>query len=381
MGLGQVHCAVAGALSNVAIGMMKSIQYDLMMDYPECTCYRTITDHFVRNGDHTIVGDNKLQSGSTYDAESTKQIEDIAGADAAAIEESLLLSTHDDLVTFIADYRKNRTGKPSSTYKNTNWNPNFKDTRFTPLKDLTPQNLRKWKADYTISWLYDLVNTYAYERLRDGSPKLKNPEKMDWDCGESGECKWTRRQLWGPVDFAYDITRLAMQTSKAPIEGDLKPHHILQLQIAVDSMLSAKRWAAQDVPPADCYGSPSSASLWDQNDDIQKPEGMKINWMLSTQELMRYYESDRERTGSSTNWSHPLQYLHEYMCDVLLLAESPIALRSTIPGSLFSKSSKNGLWLYSPYLCGTGMIDALRFSYDWVSCIQSELSSCTICKR
>lgn len=33
--------------------------------------------------------------------------------------------------------------------------------------------------------------------------------------------------------------------------------------------------------------------------------------------------------------------------------------------SMFSKSSKVSLWLYSPYLCGTGMVDMLNLSYEW----------------
>ena len=141
-----------------------------------------------------------------------------ATGDAAAIEENLLLTTHNDLVSFITDYRKNRTGKPTSTYARMSWNPNFRDTKYTLENELTPLNIRKWRAEYTVSWLYDLVNTYAATRLDSEAPKMANPEKLDWDCGESGKCDWTNRPLWGPVEFAYDITRLAMQKPNTPIE-------------------------------------------------------------------------------------------------------------------------------------------------------------------
>lgn len=119
-----------------------------------------------------------------------------ATGDAAAIEENLLLTTHNDLVSFITDYRKNRTGKPTSTYAKMSWNPNFRDTKYTLENEMTPLNIRKWRAEYTVSWLYDLVNTYAATRLDSEAPKMVSPEKLDWDCGESGKCEWTNRPLW-----------------------------------------------------------------------------------------------------------------------------------------------------------------------------------------
>lgn len=42
---------------------------------------------------------------------------------------------------------------------------------------------------------------------------------------------------------------------------------------------------------------------------------------------------------------------------------SPLA--DSLPKSMFSKSDKNGLYLYSPYLCGTGLVDFLNTAYDW----------------
>ncbi|MCJ1460300.1 hypothetical protein MMC28_010679 [Mycoblastus sanguinarius] len=53
------------------------------------------------------------------------------------------------------------------------------------------------------------------------------------------------------------------------------------------------------------------------------------------------------------------------MHDTYILGETLISFHDDTPRSLFSKSSKNGLWLYSPYLCGTGMVEMLNMSYDW----------------
>lgn len=355
VGLDQLHCAIGGALSNVAVGIMKSLQYELGMDYPGCTYYRSIINQLVRNGDYAVIGANAPSSGLSDNAKSTsKQVALRATGDAAAIEENLLLTTHNDLVSFITDYRKNRTGKPTSAYAKMSWNPNFRDTKFTLGNELTPSNLRKWKAEYTISWLYDLVNTYAATRIDRGAPKMVNPEKLDWDCGESGKCEWTNRQLWGPIEFVYDLTGLAMQKPGAPIEEDLKPHHILQLQIAIDSMFSAKRWNAQDVPPIDCFGSTSSTLIWDFKNDVIETRRLCKQWTKAAERLTEEFVADRKRKGIPSEWSHPLKYLEQHLYDIVVLGHNPTSGVQSAPPSLFSKSSENGLWLYSPYLCGTG---------------------------
>ena len=45
IGSGNLHCVVAGALSNMAVGIMWSLQYELAMDYPACTHFREIINH------------------------------------------------------------------------------------------------------------------------------------------------------------------------------------------------------------------------------------------------------------------------------------------------------------------------------------------------
>ncbi|MCJ1460299.1 hypothetical protein MMC28_010678 [Mycoblastus sanguinarius] len=194
------------------------------MDCPECSHFREIINQLVRNGNYEIIGAS-TRAGEKVKTNS-KQLALKAKGEIAAIEDNLLLTTHNDLVSFITEYRKNRTGNPSSTFAKMNWNLNFRDTQFTLASEMTPENIRKWKADYTISWLYDLVNTYAASRLNSANPKIQNPEKLDWKFEDTVKSEWTRRPLWGPLDFAYDITVLVMQKINAPIEEELKPHHV-----------------------------------------------------------------------------------------------------------------------------------------------------------
>ena len=365
VGLGQLHCAVAGALSNMAIGMMRSLQYDLAMDYPACTHFRQIINQLVRNGNYELIGATAPSNTTAKSRSTSKQVALNERGGMGMIEESLLLTTHNDLVSFITDYRKNRNGKPSSTFAKMSWNPNFRDTQFTLATEMTPQNIRKWKADYTVSWLYDLVNTYAMKRLTKDIPQMQNPEKLDWNMEDSGKSEWTNRTLWGPMDFARDLTVLAMQKPGTPIESELKPHHVLQLQIAVDSMFCAKRWVAQDVPPIDCFGSTSSTLVWDFANDVVEIRRFRDQWTEATKLLLEEFKKDRDRKGDPTESSHPIIHLDIMMSEACLLGITPLDFLPKAPRSLFSKSSKNGLWLYSPYLCGTGMVEMLNMSYDW----------------
>ncbi len=365
VGLGELHCAVAGALSNVAVGIMRSLQYELAMDYPACTHFREIINQLVRDGNYTVIGATTPSNTTAKSKEASQQVALNPKGDTGAIEESLLLTTHNDLVSFITDYRKKRNGKPSSIYAKMNWNPNFRDTQFTLATEMTPQNIRKWKAEYTVSWLYDLVNTYAIARLSKDKSHMQNPEKLDWNIGESGESEWTNRPLWGPMDFARDLTVLAMQKPGSPIQSELKPHHILQLQIAVDSMFCAKRWVTQDVPPIDCFGSTSSTLVWNYANDIVEVRRFREQWEEATELLLEEFKKDRDRKGDPTEWSHPITNLDIMLNGAALLGASPLDILPEGPRSLFSKSSTNGLWLFSPYLCGTGMVEMLNMSYDW----------------
>lgn len=129
----------------------------------------------------------------------------------------------------------------------------------------------------------------------------------------------------------------------------------------------AKRWVAQDVPPIECFGSTSSALAWDYNNDLMETRRLRMQWSDATELLTEEFKADRERKGVPSEWSYPLMHLDQYMYDIAVLGDSPASCEDSAPASLFSKSSKNGLWLYSPYLCGTGIADMLSMSYDWVS--------------
>ena len=342
--------------------MIRSLQYDITMDFPGCDHFRGIIKHLIRDGNSDLIGNNTSGKGSSK----SKELIASQRGGMDLVEEQLLINTESDLFSFIDDYRKNRSGKPTSTFADINWNPNFSGRKMA-RSDVTPQKVRKWKSDYTISWLYDLVNTYAVARLQKDQPREKRPETLDWKFEDPFDCKWTRRTLWGRLDFAYDITVMCMQKPGGDITSHIKPHHVFQLQIALDSMITAKRWNSQNVPPIECYGSTSSTLAWElESNDLRAAQRMRDRWMNSTTVLLKELEEDRDKRKDPGLWSHPLLYLPRLMEDTYSLGETVLVEdEDVLPASLFAKSTANGLWLYSPYLCGTGMVEMFNTAYDW----------------
>ncbi|KAH6684301.1 hypothetical protein B0J14DRAFT_9457 [Halenospora varia] len=108
-GLGKVHRAVASAVSNLVVKVVETAQYELAMDYPDFLHYRGVINHLVRNVDVDIIG-------------SATEGRRAAMRDAEA---GLLLNTHNDLVQFMIEVRKQRNGRPGPSLKSVNWNPNF----------------------------------------------------------------------------------------------------------------------------------------------------------------------------------------------------------------------------------------------------------------
>jgi hypothetical protein len=233
-------------------------------------------------------------------------------------EDGLLLNTHDDLVTFITEYRKKRNGQPGPAVKSINWNPNFISTA-SERSLVTPERMRKWKADYTISWLWDLVNTYASERI-DGlsnSNPLRDAEKLDWNWDPFFKTEWSGRQLWGPIEFVRDITKLAMQKLDSQIAQQLKPHHVFQLQMVINSMITAKRWVATaHTPPIDCFGLTHSTLAWDYSNDQREVKAVRGRWMTSS--FSKRIEKGRAMKGCGALHLHTSRSWNTRVCSVAI---------------------------------------------------------------
>lgn len=73
------------------------------------------------------------------------------------VQEHFLVYAYRDLLDFITDFQKTRSGKPTKPILKEiqNWDPTF------DLQQATKEQRIKWRRAYTINWLYDLVNVFS----------------------------------------------------------------------------------------------------------------------------------------------------------------------------------------------------------------------------
>jgi hypothetical protein len=81
--------------------------------------------------------------------------------------------------------------------------------------------------------------------------------------------------------------------------------------------------------------------------------------------LKQFFEKDARMHGNPNRHRDHSELLTEFRYDFInWLGESKYMYGlTTIPPSRFSNTNANGLWEYSPFLCGVGLIEALGLAY------------------
>lgn len=154
------------------------------------------------------------------------------------IREEFLINCYQDLVDFVTDFQKTGGGKPTKNMSKgiQNWDPMLN------LQRATKEQRLKWRRDYTINWLYDLVNVNSSIVVQRRIFKGQNIplESVDW----SVTGPWNEhRRLFGINEFAGDVTRFAVQKQGTNIRQKILPHHVFQLQCIVDSLSVSRGWS------------------------------------------------------------------------------------------------------------------------------------------
>jgi len=142
-----------------------------------------------------------------------------------------------------------------------------------------------------------------------------------------------------------------MRKPDTPIQEELKPHHVFQLQLIVYSMLSAKRWSTStnSTPPIDCFGLAHSTLAWENTNDTIETRAIRDRWYESATAMIEILEHDRARSNDPGLWGAPIFHLerlqsHASSCGEAYFTKSNV---SALPNSMFAKSSKNSFWIHS----------------------------------
>ncbi|CZT52418.1 uncharacterized protein RSE6_13753 [Rhynchosporium secalis] len=355
----KLNSAVAGTMSNIAIAMVKQTESAVFLEFPGHESYQVIMNTITRGNPDVAQGMFHI---SLMRISPLGEVETGFESDIN-VREQFFIHAYTDLVDFVKDFQKTRSGKPTDTMMSTiykSWDPKLN------LQTASEKQRLKWRRTYTIYWLYDLINVFsAIVRQRISMKGQKWVlENIDW----STKGPWSKhRRLFGLNEFAGEITTLAMQKHGGDIEQRIRPHHVFQLQCIVDSMTVSRGWSINYIrghvlnSPAIDFRPRRDVDLFLDRENKHIGRGFLQSVDIITQVLekdaMLYGDPDRVKSESEV-----LTIMKEDFIDWLGDSKYRHGL-TNIPPSLFSSTNANGLHEYSPFSCGVGLAEGLDLAY------------------
>lgn len=351
--------AVAGAVSKLAIGMIQRSASAMFLDFPGHDSYETVMNTITRGNIEKAQGNFTMALHALGpDGSSANKVRETK----VDVKEQFLIHAYRDLVDFVTDFQKTRSGKPTKRMlaEIRDWDPNFN------LQKATNEQRLRWRRSYTISWLYDLVNVFSSIVVQRNTMRGEKHvfENVDW----SVHGPWDQhRRLFGLNEFAGTITALAMQKPGTDIRNRILPHHVFELQCIVDSLAVSRGWSLSALnghvvlPPPRNFRPRRDVDLFLD----RKSERAGRGFLQAEFILKQLFEKDGALHGSVDRHRESYSLLEGFSMDFRdWLGESKYMYGLTdIPPSRFTNTSANGLWEYSPFLCGVGLMEGLELAY------------------
>lgn len=351
--------AVAGAVSNLAVAAIQRSASAMFLDFPGHDSYETVMDTITRGNPEKAQGNFVMTMHAISPDGNTAHAVRETSVD---VKEQFLIHCYRDLVDFVVDFQQTRTGKPTKRMLQElrDWDPDLN------LQKATHAQRLRWRRCYTINWLYDLVNLFSSIVVQRNTMRGERHvlEKVDW----SVDGPWDRhRRLFGLNEFAGAVTTLAMQKPGTDIRKRILPHHVFQLQCIVDSLTASRGWSLSALhghvlePPAIHFRPRRDVDLFLDREQQRTWRG----FLQGVHVLRQLFERDGALHGDKERHRHRDDLLEGIQFDfVNWLGESKYMSGLTnIPPSRFSTTNANGLWEYSPFLCGVGLMEGLEIAY------------------
>ncbi|KAI2636277.1 hypothetical protein GGS26DRAFT_486893 [Hypomontagnella submonticulosa] len=356
-----LNSAVAGELSNLAVAMIKQTESAIFVEFPGHDSYETVMQTITRGNVDKAQGMFTL-SLHTINPNATKDSKRNPVLEVELdLKEQLMIHTYQNLLDFVTDYQKTRSGKPTKSLMTEirDWNPNFN------LQRATKEQRLSWRRSYTINWLYDLVNLYSAIIVQRNAKGEKHVyERVDW----SPTGPWhIHRRIFGLDEFAGFVTSLAMQKPGTDVRKRILPHHVFQLQCIVDSLTVSRGWSINSLrghvleTPARGFRPRRDVDLFLDRENEKFAQG----FLQGVDILKQFFERDGALQGNPDRHNlhfGVLESLQDDFINWLGMSKYKYGLNS-IPPSRFSDTDSNGLWEYSPFLCGVGLMEGLEYAY------------------
>ncbi|KAM7186225.1 hypothetical protein V8F33_011923 [Rhypophila sp. PSN 637] len=350
-----LNTAVAGAVSHIAVGMVQRTAAAMFVDFPGHDSFEPVMNTMTRGnveksqGMFTVLLYRQPKAKVTNPA-GEEMIVGGHGLEKVVenpidVKEQFPIHAYNDLLDFVLDFQKNRTGKPTKKM-------------LAEIKDWDPK--------------FDLQRATNEERRNNQKKEGHVLENVDWSpTGPWGG----HRRIFGLQDFAAFVTSLAMQKSATDIHKRILPHHVFQLQLIVDSLTVTRGWSVSALrghiltPSPRAFGPRRDVDLFLDRENQRIMHGFLPGAHMLEQLLEK---EGAEVWGPAVNdYQQTIDFIRFIRLDFTeFLGESNYMHGlNTIPPSRFSNSNSNGLWEYSPMLCGTGLTEALVLAYElglWV---------------
>lgn len=151
-----LNTAVAGGVSHlaIAIDMIQRSAAEIFVDFPGQNAYETMM-HTITQGDPDKAKGQAMFNVNIRDQPNGK-VKTVQATFSDA-QEDFMIYTYHNLIDFLEDFRKSRSGKPTKRMlaQIRDWDPDFN------LQTATDEERIRWRRSYTINWLYDLVNIFS----------------------------------------------------------------------------------------------------------------------------------------------------------------------------------------------------------------------------
>lgn len=340
----ELNSAVAGALTNTAIAAVTRRGQKLQEEFGGTASYDAVNE-IVAGGDIAKI---QGQFGMPYTSGGERKWAEID------VTEQFMVPAYRDLVEFVTDYRLNRNGKPTKRMQKelARWNPDLN------LVKASMEERLLWRRLYTLNWLYELVRVYTYPVAQSiAAGKEYKWEDVDW----SPAGPWaSRRRLFGLDDFAAFLTTLATQKPGAPIADKIRHHHVLQLQLLVDSFAVTRGWAIHVIrghvleTPTAGFECQRDIDMFLDRDEQRGQQGFLPAMEQSMEGLKMALGSLRSEDNA---FLEVLEAVDDQLTEWLGAADPLIDIPGLAPPRF---PEFDGLWRYSPLLCGVGLEEALE---------------------
>ncbi|RYC82256.1 hypothetical protein BFJ63_vAg14848 [Fusarium oxysporum f. sp. narcissi] len=349
-----LNSAVAGAVSNLTISMVKRTNAAIFVDFPGHDTYETTMNTITRGNMDRAQGKFRLALFALDpDGEQHSQKET-----ALDIKEQFLIHAYQDLRDFVLDFQANRTGKPTKAMqaKISKWDPNFN------LEGATNEERVDWRRCYTIKWLYDLVNVFSSIVVQRNTVRGEKHvyENVDW----SASGPWgVHRVLFGLNEFAGDITSMAMKKPGTDITKMIYPHHVFQMQCIVDSFTVSRGWSLSALH-GHMLEAPAKKGRARRDVDLflDRQNKRVFAGYCQTVDLLKQILEKDGKMAQHKDFFEIIKIAQLDFVDFLGEHKYTTGL-DTIPPSRFVDHNPNGLQEYSPFLCGVGLEEGLEIAY------------------